>query len=207
LKQLFRFSGDSGNSCQSALAFGHDGKLYGCNPAGGAHGHGTLFRIATDGSGFEVLKALGRRWEGRDLRTPLLLAGDGFFYGCATGGGVFDRGVLFRLGGDGNYEVMHHFAGGANDGAYPDGGLVEGADGALYGTTLEGGSAPQSFGTVFRLKPGGRPTLIHRFNEHGENGSGPAGALCFGPDGLLYGTDQGGGEGRTGVLYRLTRSS
>jgi uncharacterized repeat protein (TIGR03803 family) len=205
LKQLFRFSAETGAGCQAALVLGPDGKLYGCNHDSGAHGHGTLFRIATDGSAFEVLKALGRRWEGRDLRAPLLLAGDGFFYGCATAGGVFDRGVVFRLGVDGAYEIVHHFAGGSNDGAYPDGGLVEGVDGALYGTTLEGGAAPQSFGTVFRLNRRGGLSLIHRFNENGDNGSTPAGALCFGPDGLLYGTNQSGGRGRTGVLYRLGR--
>jgi len=206
LKQLYRFNGPiDGGGSTSALVFGPDGKLYGCNPSGGPHGHGTIFRIAIDGSGFEVLKALDGKWEGSGLGHALLLASDGMFYGCASGGGVFKRGVVFRLAADGSYEVLHHFAGGSNDGAYPRCALVEGLDGALYGNTVEGGDAPQSYGTVFRMTRNGKLRLLLRFDANGANGNTPVGALCFGYglDERLYGTNQGGGDGGSGVLYRL----
>jgi len=206
LKVLHRFEGNDGGGSTAALIFGADGMLYGTNPSGGEFKQGTIFRLAIDGSGFEVLKAPNGKWEGVGLSDPLLLASDGHFYGCTSGGGVFDRGVVFRLDAEGHYEVLHHFAGGSNDGAYPRCALVEGADGALYGTTVEGGNAPQSYGTVFRMTKRGKLSLIHRFKEYGATGATPVGALCFGPEGALYGTDQSGGTGQTGVLYRLTHS-
>ena len=204
LKELHRFVPKTdGSGSQAALVFGPDGKLYGCNMYNGPLNKGTLFRLNTDGSRFEMLKAFDGKWEGYDLRAPLLAASDGYLYGCATNGGVFERGVVFRLGTDGSYEVVHHFAGGDNDGAYPDGALVEGPDGALYGTTSQGGDAPQSFGTVFRMTKRGRLRLIHRFTDGGAAGEVPRGALCFGPDGSLYGTTQSGNRS-IGALYRLT---
>ena len=205
LKELYRFNNATdGSGSDAALVFGADGKLYGCNPNGGSQGHGTLFRINTDGTDFKVLKALDGKWEGSGLGSPLLLASDGMFYGCASGGGVFSRGVVFRLGADGLYEVLHHFAGGSNDGAYPRAALVEGPDGALYGNTVEGGDAPQSYGTVYRMTKRGKLSLLRRLKENGADGTTPVGALCFGSDGQLYGTDQSGGGGGTGVLYRLS---
>lgn len=208
LKELYRFKPElDGRGSQSALVFGTDGLLYGSNPYNGPKKHGTLFRVGIDGSGFEVLKSLDGQWEGDSLRAPLLRASDGHFYGCATAGGAFERGVVFRLDSSGNYSVLHHFAGGDNDGAYPEGALVEGPDGALYGTTLEGGAAPQSYGTVFRMTKAGRLTVIHRFNEKGAAGATPLGALRFGPDGRLYGTDVTGGTGDYGTLFRLSPPS
>lgn len=203
LKPLHRFApGTDGSSSQAALVFGSDGKLYGCNMINGPKGKGTVFRLNPDGNQFEVVKAFDGKWDGGDLRAPLLLADDGDLYGCTTSGGVFGRGVAFRLGVAGDYEVIHHFAGGDNDGAYPDGALIQGPDGDLYGTTLEGGAAPQSYGIVFRMTKRGRLRVIHRFTANGPEGTTPTGSLCFGPGGDLYGTDQSGGQS-SGALYRL----
>jgi uncharacterized repeat protein (TIGR03803 family) len=208
LKVLYRFDGThDGGGSTAALVRGPDGKLYGTNAQGGKLGHGTLFRLDADGSNFEVLKPLDGKWEGSGLGHPLLLASDGNFYGCTSGGGVFNRGVVFRISLKGHhYEVLHHFAGGSNDGSYPRCALVEGADGALYGNTVEGGAAPQSYGTVFRMTKRGKLSLIHRFSENGDTGATPVGALCFGPDGELYGTNQSGGTGHAGVLHCLRKS-
>ncbi|MEK8030158.1 choice-of-anchor tandem repeat GloVer-containing protein [Ideonella sp. DXS29W] len=204
LKQLHRFKPKTdGASSRAPLIFGPDGKLYGSNMMRGPKGQGTIFRLNTDGSAFEVVKAFDGKTDGGDVRAPLLLAADGHFYGCTTSGGAWDRGVVFKLSASGQYTVLHHFAGGDNDGAYPDGGLITGPDGALYGTTLEGGSSPQSYGTVFRITPRGRLRLIHRFTENGADGSTPTGSLCVGPDGQLYGTTQSGAQG-LGALYRLS---
>lgn len=203
LKLLHRFDGNAdGHSCDSALVFGADGRLYGTNPLGGANNKGTIFRLNTDGSGFETVKTLSHPWDGQGPG-GLLLASDGNFYGCTSGGGVFNRGVAFRVRPNGAYESLHHFAGGDNDGAYPRCALVEGPDGALYGTTVEGGAAPQSYGTLFRMSKQGKLKLIHRFSESGDGGATPVGALRLGPDGWLYGTNQSGGAGGAGVLYRV----
>jgi len=90
---------------------------------------------------------------------------------------------------------------GGVDGYSPVGGLVQGPDGALYGTT-SGGPAPNNFGTVFKLveQPNGswNQTTLHVFTGGNEcvapiDGAIPVGRLTFGPDGLLYGTTETGG--------------
>jgi hypothetical protein len=51
--------------------------------------------------------------------------------------------------------VLYSFKGG-NDGASPQAGLIADANGALYGTTVEGGAAGcfgEGCGTVFKLVP------------------------------------------------------
>lgn len=206
LRETYRFTGNDGSGCESALVFGPDDKLWGTNPFGGSGNKGTLFRLDTDGSGFEVVKALDHPWDGSGLSGSLLLASDGHFYGVTTSGGAFNRGVAYRLTADGKYTVLHHFAGGDNDGSYPRCTLVEGADGALYGSTVEGGHAPQSWGTIFRMTRKGRVRLLHRFDGTSAGGATPVGALRFGPDGWLYGTNQSGGAQGAGVLYRLRAS-
>jgi uncharacterized repeat protein (TIGR03803 family) len=204
LRALHLFDGGAeGSGCESALVWGADGKLWGTNPFGGAANKGTIFRMNTDGSGFEVVKTLDHPWDGIAPGGSLLLASDGHFYGITSGGGAFSRGVAYRMTANGKFTTLHHFAGGDNDGAYPRCALVEGPDGALYGTTVEGGDAPQSYGTVFRMSRKGKVTLLHRFDGTSAGGATPVGALRLGTDGWLYGTNQGGGVGHAGVLYRL----
>jgi hypothetical protein len=85
----------------------------------------------------------------------------GVFYGEATSGGTATSpdcqangcGTIWRLappakaGGAWTETVLHNFQGGA-DGSGPNSGLIEGADGALYGTVGD-----NSNGHVFRLVP------------------------------------------------------
>jgi uncharacterized repeat protein (TIGR03803 family) len=47
------------------------------------------------------------------------------------------------------YAILHHFGGGASDGRFPVTALLEGSDGALYGTTDWGGL--HGVGTVYTL--------------------------------------------------------
>ncbi len=203
LRLLHAFDqGSDGFGAQSCLVRGRHGDLFGVNPLGGPGDHGTVFRLAADGSDFQVVKV----FHGRDGAQPdarLLLASDGALYGTTSHGGDFDRGVVFRVGRDGSDTVLHHFAGGRHDGAYPRAGLVEGPDGALYGSTVEGGHAPQSWGTVYRITRRGRFSLLHRFGASGAEGGTPVGAMVFGADGCLYGTGQSGAAHNLGALFRL----
>ncbi len=205
LKAVHRFKDTTdGFGSQASLTLGPKGWLYGTNPLGGPKHHGTVFRVAPDGSAFELLASLDGHLEGDQPDGQLLRASNGDFYGIARTGGQFDKGVVFRVGSDGSYDVLHHFSGGLHDGAYPDAGLVEGPDGALYGSTVEGGDAPASYGTIYRLTKRGKFSLLHRFGENDPAGGTPAGNLVFGPDGRLYGTDQGYAANGAGALYRLT---
>jgi uncharacterized repeat protein (TIGR03803 family) len=64
----------------------------------------------------------------------------------------------------GDYRVLHSFPTVPTDGRMPRSALVEGADGALYGTTQNGG--PGDNGTIFRLnKDGSDYRVLHSFNR------------------------------------------
>ncbi len=73
-------------------------------------------------------------------------------------------------------------------GAIPHTGLLEGADGFLYGTTAAGGKF--HVGNIFRVSPKGIVESIFQFDR--TNGAAPYGALIQGVDGTLYGTAFGG---------------
>jgi uncharacterized repeat protein (TIGR03803 family) len=105
-------------------------------------------------------------------------------------------------------EMLYNFTGGidgSTDGRYPTGVLV-GSSGAIYGTTINGGTADE--GTVFDLTPpaqtGGAWTesLIWEF-QGGADGEEPEAALTAGPNGTFYGTTSGGGAGGLGTVFQL----
>jgi uncharacterized repeat protein (TIGR03803 family) len=87
-----------------------------------------------------------------------------------------------------------------SDGSLPTGTLVEVADGALYGTTQNGGSTYA--GTVFSIK-GETLTTVHTFDF--TDGSPYAGLLQT-ADGNFYGTTVQGGANGYGTVYEMTPS-
>ncbi|HUE24822.1 MAG TPA: choice-of-anchor tandem repeat GloVer-containing protein [Bryobacteraceae bacterium] len=103
------------------------------------------------------------------------------------------------------YYTLYSFKGDP-DGAQPQGGLVIGKAGALYGTTYAGGTS--KLGTVFELTPTTavpwEETVLHDFS--GPDGEYPASALVFGSTGALYGTTGGGGGG-SGAIFELAPPS
>ena len=67
-------------------------------------------------------------------------------------GGANGGGTVFVLTPQSAETVLYSFAGGANDGAFPYAGLIS-VGGVLYGTTVNGGTAPYNGGTVFAVTP------------------------------------------------------
>jgi uncharacterized repeat protein (TIGR03803 family) len=98
--------------------------------------------------------------------------------------------------------VLHYFGQGGDDGAGPQGGVVQGLDGNYYGTT--GGGGANGMGTVFRMTPDGSVTTIYSFT--GElDGYDPQAALVLGNDGNFYGTSQGdAAHPNNGTVFRIT---
>ena len=98
----------------------------------------------------------------------LIQASDGSIYGTTECGGSNYRGTVFRMTPGGAVTVLQNFSG--PNGAYPYGGLVEDADGNLYGTT-GGDGGHYTYGTIFKITPGGAFTTLHYFN--GVDGRAP----------------------------------
>jgi len=85
-------------------------------------------------------------------------------------------------------------------GYQPIGTMAIDRTGNLFGTALRGGA--HNFGTVFRVSPAGKVTVLHNF-AGGTDGSFPAGGLTIDDQGFLYGTTQAGGGGNLGTVFRL----
>jgi uncharacterized repeat protein (TIGR03803 family) len=78
--------------------------------------------------------------------------------------------------------------------------LVSGSNGALYGSTVGGGSHDR--GTVFKLKPDGSGyTILKDFI--GGDGINPEAALVTDSNGVLYGTAAGGQGTDRGTVFKL----
>lgn len=182
------------------LVEGADGVLYGTigslNPA--TNGHVTVFKLDKHGSGFGVLHTVST---GPDCCYPnshLMQSSDGVLVVTTDGGA--DTVWKIRTDGSG-YAVLHQFTGFPNDGAEPQGRLVEGREGALYGATSGGGKF--GGGIVFLLnRDGSGYTVLWNFVENCGAGSGSVAVPLEGSDGALYGTTQSGGAGG-GTVFRL----
>jgi len=125
---------------------------------------------------------------------------NGDLYGTTYNGGSKGFGTAFSVSTSGTYTLLHSFAGGSKDGAYPSGGLTLGTDGNFYGTTQQGGTESQ--GVVFQMTTSGTITLLHSFNQ-GTDGAFPWGPPIEGSDGNYYGTTAGG-KGDQGIVYKVT---
>lgn len=199
----FSNSGNDGQRPSAALVQAPDGLIYGATAFGGASGMGTVFVIDANGGNYATLHSLNpTNAEGQYPVANLALASDGTLFGTAFAGGSNQLGTVFKLGTNGNsFAVLHHFRPDGGDGQNPQAALRLGADGWLYGTTLNGGSG---LGTVFRLSPDGSGyTIQHRFQTAGADGQNPYAALVQDDAGTLYGTTFAGGGSAAGAIYKL----
>lgn len=171
----FKYNGSDGNSPYGSLIY--DGTyLYGTTLLGGTNTKGTIYRIKSDGTGYNKLFD----FDGTNGYEPLgALVSDGIYlYGTTLYGGTNNKGVIFKIKPDGtSFSKLFDF-GGIN-GVAPNGSLIY--DGTyLYGTTGESGVV--GGGLIFKIKPDGTDyTVLMNFG----------GASCYSPlttDGTyLYG--------------------
>lgn len=149
---LYSFKGgvDDGQTPYGAVVFDTSGNLYGTAFGGGVDNAGVVYKLSAGGGGETVLHHFLRN--GTDGINPYagLIRFKGSFYGTTRQGGSANLGTVFKVTPAGAENVVYEFAVTA-DGHYPFGGLVQGADKALYGLTDAGGTS--DLGTVFRLVP------------------------------------------------------
>jgi uncharacterized repeat protein (TIGR03803 family) len=136
---------------------------------------------------------------------------DGTYYGTAFKGGASYDGAIYTLRkqADGTWKssVLHVFNA-ATDGSVPAGQLIEGPDGALYGTTMRNGPDSGATGTIYKITPGGTFTTLYTFTPPYPFGNTPQTGLMLASDGNFYGTANGGADGTPGspggVIFRMT---
>ena len=205
----FTFAGGDGMQPASGLVEGHDGSLYGTTYSGGSNNFGTVFKVQKDAAGYMILHAFN--YDGVDGLRPnssLVAGSDGALYGTTTQGGSLDYGTVFKMNSDGTgYQILHSFgAWPGPDGQFPAGNLIEGGDGALYGTAAYGGSGAceDGCGTLFRLNKDGTGYTVLSFGQ-GLPGVNPESGLIQASDGALYGSTTAGGASNFGTLFSLQK--
>jgi uncharacterized repeat protein (TIGR03803 family) len=188
----FSWSGGDGRVPLAGLFKGTNGTFYGTTALGGRADYGSVFNFDPATSNCMVVASFS--WTGNDGWNPLanvIEASDGRLYGTTFNGGSNDFGTVFGMNKDrSGFTVLHHFSGVNGDGSHPQAALLQGSDGALYGTTAQGGS--NNYGTVFTLNPDGTGfAVLH--NVPGTNTAEfePVASLIEGSDGNLYGVAAG----------------
>ena len=183
-----------------------DGALYGATRHGGAFDAGVIFKINKNGSGFAIVRSFATNsGEGAFPLNGVIEGSDGRLYGRTTAGGAQDGSVIFGLNKNGTgYAMLHSFGFRYRDHYTPYSGLIEGSDGALYGTTVVGGAF--NVGSVFKINKNGSGFMsLYDFPAAGSNGYWPEGGVMEASNGRLYGTTSSGGIFDWGVLFALNK--
>lgn len=199
-------NGKDGQSPEAGLVFDASGNLYGTTYQGGIYDFGMVFALAPEASGGwteRVLYNFENSDTGQCPTAGLIFDASGDLYGTAFGGVCGGEGVVFELtrkaGGGWSEKVLYDFQDDYLEGKYPEGGLIFGSHGILYGTTQLGGV--YGSGTVFELAPGKdgswAENLPHSFNDNGKDGKYPQAGLVLDTAGNLYGTTYEGGNATT----------
>jgi uncharacterized repeat protein (TIGR03803 family) len=198
---------DHGLQPRAGVILDDAGNLYGTTMHGGFGGVGTLFKLAPNGTETVLYDFQSNGKDGLYPGAPVVADAAGNLYGTTTGGGNgtcgngYGCGTVFE-----GATVLHAFTAAGGDGYIPESGLILDQSGNLYGTTYEGGGGSgcngNGCGTVFRLSPSRRETVLHTF-VGGTDGSGPEASLMMDQAGNLFGTTSGGGAYSAGIVFKL----
>ncbi|HEX5151209.1 MAG TPA: choice-of-anchor tandem repeat GloVer-containing protein [Parafilimonas sp.] len=172
--------------------------LVGLTSNGSIEGKGSAFSISTNGNNFSVIKGF-TDW-GTAPNGSFYKDDDGNFYGMTSKGGSENAGTIFKMSASGQMTMLKQFFY-TKDGAYPDGELVKGPDGYLYGMTVAGGT--NTYGTIFKISVTGDFSVIKHFN-FSTDGAHPHGHLTLASDGNFYGITYSGGSTGAGTIFKLT---
>jgi uncharacterized repeat protein (TIGR03803 family) len=222
LTVLYRFCSQAnctdGYLPYSGLVEDINGNFYGTTAYGGnpnCTGCGTVFKVTPTGTLTTLhLFCLNSNCpDGYSPSAGLVQAVDGNFYGTTfyggqgqfyCSGGLLSCGTLFKMTPSGKLTTLYSFckSGNCPDGLQPNGYLIQGTNGSLYGTTNGNSSLVINSGTVFKISTAGKLTTLHRFQ--GPDGAEPVAGVVEGSDGNFYGTTFGGGAYNSGAVFKMT---
>jgi uncharacterized repeat protein (TIGR03803 family) len=206
---LATFSGANGANPTGPLVLATDGNFYGTTVAGGTDGsfpnnYGTIFKMTPGG----VITVVFNFEYGDSAPSALIQGTDGNFYGTTKFGTAAGGGTIFQFNpSTGTLTTLYEFTGISFDGGAPRGGLLQGADGNLYGTTSGGGKYHN--GTIFVVSPPftglGPLVTLYAFCslDNCADGNTPITPLVQGADGNIYGTTANGGTNSYGTVFSI----
>lgn len=203
---LYRFQGGTDGSLPFAGLAAMNGALYGTTEYGGAGagcttsgGCGTVFSVTTSGTENVIYAFKGQTGNDGEIPYAGVLPVSGVLYGTTSAGGFITSppsesctgGVIFSVTTSGQESIVHYFCNSDGVGAYSP--LIA-ANGALYGTTRDGGPG-NGQGIVFEITPSGGYQIIHVFSgsNYSKDGKNPSDGGLSVAGGALYGTTLTGG--------------
>ncbi len=195
---IFDFDNVNGGNPYGGLTQFPDGKLYGTTFNGGANGDGVIFSFDPATSVYTKLYVFDGVGGAHPKFGDVMQGTDGKIYGMTSMGGASNNGIVYSFDlSTGTFTDIHDFDG--LQGSGPVGGLVQAANGMIYGMTPYGGSFSQ--GVVFSINPATNAfTDILDFN--GSNGANPTRSLTQSGN-MLFGTTNGGGATGEGVSFSI----
>lgn len=212
---LYTFTGTGGDGAlpYSPLVQDAQGNLYGTTNEGGdpacygGNGCGTVFKIDT--SDHEtVLYTFTGADDGAYPSAGMVLDSQGNLYGTTAYGGSNSEGNVFKLDTTGHESVLYSFTGLA-DGGYPND-LIRDSKGNLYSTTYVGGDITLCYaygsygcGTVFKINPSNKETVLYVFTGTEGDGAYPPAGVVRDSQGNLYGTTAYGGANGDGAVFKI----
>ena len=168
----------------------------------GIPGESSLAGVRDDNFGFSVLHSLSSATDGKNPVGKLIQGFDGRLYGATTAGGPAGGGTIFAINADGTGYAVLHALDPTTEGYNSYGGVIQGRDGRLYGTTYYGTASTRD-GVIYTVGTDGSGfRLLHVFNIS-KDGGNIGGALMQGTDGRLYGTASQGGYYDYGTIFSM----
>src|ERR1022692_4477120 len=142
-------------------------------------------------------------------RAGLVQTTNGDLYGTTAAGGANRLGgTVFKITPGGTLTTLYSFCSQTNctDGSNSFAGLVQAANGDLYGTTGDGGA--NGYGAVFKITPSGTLTTLYNFcsQTNCTDGAGPQAGLVQAAHGNLYGTTSSYPFNTGGTIFKITPS-
>jgi uncharacterized repeat protein (TIGR03803 family) len=198
LSTLYSFTGGLDGGSPNGLMQETNGNFYGTTQDGGSNNMGTVFRMTPAGTVTTLDWFNNLAGQGYMPAAALVQGPDGELYGTTQRGGLKGWGTAFKTTTNGALTPLIDFNVTVN-GSGPAAAMIPGADGALYGTTLYGGS--NNDGTAFRLTTNGKITSLAVFDF--SDGAQPT-RLLQTANGNFYGTTFIGGINGNGTVFEIT---
>lgn len=170
-----------GNDPQGGLVLGTDGAFYGMTSS-------KFFKIKPDGTSFTILHTFVFTTEGSTPGGSLIRGTDGVFYGTMNQGGANTKGTILGITTAGAVTILK-MLNGTTEGGRPIGSLIQGSDGAFYGTTTTGGTG--GVGTIFRITTTKDFSVLRNLNMATDGGT-PLSGLILAPKVTLVANQQSG---------------